>query len=84
MVSDGAPNRSDHAASVFEHCGFEGFTLDETISMCFGHGGSWKDRYRSEAELIADAERCWNKFILPKEAERDKRHTSIPPSQYCG
>ncbi|MCP3397139.1 AAA family ATPase [Bradyrhizobium sp. CCGB20] len=39
--------------------------------MCFGHGGSWKDRYRSEAELIADAERCWNKFILPKEAERE-------------
>ncbi|MDI2073354.1 hypothetical protein ABIF68_003496 [Bradyrhizobium japonicum] len=71
MVSDGAPNRSDHAASVFEHCGFEGFTLDETISLCFGHGGSWKERYRSEAELIADVERCWNKFILPREAERE-------------
>ncbi|WP_167358245.1 AAA family ATPase [Bradyrhizobium stylosanthis] len=72
VVSDGGSDRSEHAASVFEHCAFEGLTLDQTISLCLSHGGAWKHRYRSEAELVADAERCWNKFILPREAEREE------------
>ncbi len=71
LLSDGLPDRSEHAASVFEHCGFEGLSLDEAISLCLAHGGAWKERYSSEAALIADAERCWNKFVLPKRAERE-------------
>ncbi|GMO20832.1 AAA family ATPase [Bradyrhizobium sp. TM233] len=71
LLSDGLPDRSEHAASVFEHCGFEGLSLNEAISLCLAKGGAWKERYGSEVALITDAERCWNKFVLPKKAERE-------------
>lgn len=71
LLSDGLPDRSEHAASVFERGAFEGLTLNELISVCIARGGQWVERYKSQADFIRDAERCWNKFVLPKKAERE-------------
>jgi hypothetical protein len=58
--------RSEHAASVIEQLGYEGFTLEETASLCIEHGGSWTEHYKREAALIGDVERIWAKLVVPK------------------
>lgn len=58
--------RSEHAASVVEQLGFEGFTLEEAVSLCIENGGSWTNKYKTESTLIGDVERVWAKIVVPK------------------
>jgi hypothetical protein len=69
LIADGEPDRSTHAARVVEQLHFEGFTLDETVSLCLERTGKWTDSKPSDASLIKDIERCWTKFAAPKDAE---------------
>ncbi len=69
LISDGQPDRSAQAARVVEQLHFEGFTLDETISLCLERPGAWTEKYRDDPALIKDIERCWEKFAAPKDAE---------------
>jgi RepB DNA-primase from phage plasmid len=62
LTADGQPDRSVHAARVVEQLHFEGFTLDEVVSLCLKQGGAWIERYNDDAALIKDLERCWTKF----------------------
>ena len=68
LIDDGQPDRSAHAARVVEQLHFEGFSLDETVSLCLERRGAWAERYNDDAALIKDLERCWSKFAAPKEA----------------
>ena len=63
LIADGQPDRSVHAARVVEQLHFEGFTLDEVVSLCLKQGGAWIERYNDDAALIKDLERCWAKFV---------------------
>jgi RepB DNA-primase from phage plasmid len=69
LIADGEPDRSTHAARVVEQLHFEGFTLDETVSLCLERTGKWTESKRTDAALIKDIERCWEKFAAPKDAE---------------
>jgi hypothetical protein len=71
LMADGQPDRSAHLARVVEQLGFEGCTLDEVGSLCLERAGAWTDRYGDDdVRFIRDIERCWQKFVARKEAER--------------
>lgn len=69
LESDGQPDRSRHAAKVIEQLHFEGFRLGEAVSLCLARTGTWTEKYKTDAAIIQDLERCWMKFIEPKEME---------------
>jgi hypothetical protein len=70
LTADGLPDRSVHAARVVEQLHFEGFSLDEAVSLCDARGGEWMARYDYEVDFIADIERCWNKWVARREAQQ--------------
>jgi hypothetical protein len=67
LIANGQPDRSAHAARVVEQLHFEGFTLDEIVSLCLERRGAWAERYNNDAVLIKDLERCWAKFGATKD-----------------
>jgi hypothetical protein len=69
LIADGEPDRSAHAARVVEQLHFEGFTLNETVSLCLERTGKWTGSKPTDAALTRDIERCWEKFVAPKDAE---------------
>jgi hypothetical protein len=77
LVADGESDRSTHAARVVEQLHFEGFTLDETVSLCLERTGKWTDSKPVNAALIRDIERCWTKFAVPKDAETSANAKAI-------
>lgn len=77
LIADGEPDRSAHAARVVEQLHFEGFTLDETVSLCLERTGKWTDSKPVDAALIRDVERCWTKFVAPKDAEASANAEAI-------
>jgi hypothetical protein len=58
LMADGQPDRSAQAARVVEQLHFEGFTLDETVSLCLERPGKWAEYRSDDAALIKDIERC--------------------------
>jgi hypothetical protein len=77
LMADGQPDRSAHAARVIEQLAFEDFTLDEAASLCRDRAGKWIHRYEDEAAFIRDAERVWNKHVLPKEARQQENAEAV-------
>ena len=69
LIADGKPDRSAHAARVVEQLHFEGFTLDETVSLCLERRGMWTEYRSDDAAIIKDIERCWQKFAVPRDSE---------------
>jgi hypothetical protein len=69
LIADGQPDRSAHAARIVERLHFEGFTFDETASICLERPGMWTEYRSDDAALIKDIERCWQKFAVPRDSE---------------
>src|SRR4051812_15004416 len=59
LTADGQPDRSVHIARVVEQLHFEGFTLDEAVSLCCERPGAWADKHESDSTMIPDIVRCW-------------------------
>lgn len=62
LADDGGDDRSRHAARVIERLHFERFKKDEAIALIRERGGSWKERYKSDAALTKDPRRIWSKY----------------------
>src|SRR6185312_6496737 len=70
LTSDGHGDRSRHLARIVEQAHFEGFSLDETVSLCLDRPGTWAEKYDTNQRLIEDVERCFSKYAAPKDAEK--------------
>lgn len=70
LIADGQPDRSRHAARVVERLHYEGFSLDEIVSLCREHAGGWAKKHLIDAALVRDIERLWNKHAVTKEIQK--------------
>jgi hypothetical protein len=71
LLADGEPDRSVHVARLVERLQFEGFGLDEIVSLCQERTGPWATRYVNDAGLVRDIERLWNKFEARRKANAE-------------
>jgi hypothetical protein len=78
LQGDGQPDRSAHAARVVEQIGYEGFNLNEAVSLCRHHAGAWAERYKDNDErLVKDVERLWSKHVAPAQIESAENAAAV-------
>lgn len=72
LAADDVGDRSAHASSVVEQLAFDGHPAEVACALFLSASGNWKDRYATEGHARKDFERCWGKFGVPHEEERQR------------